>query len=140
MRQLRKTRTRCRPVTDAPEPGPGQTADMLATVTFTPDPQVGMVPISAMIRDRLEPFGLRVTHLDRYEATIEGEFDDIVDGLRSLGGSVIRRAGSRAVMHLHVTLGEFDTTDPPTSSAYDELCERFLHPSNLPAGDSGVPL
>jgi len=113
---------------------------MLATVTFTPDPQIGMVPIADLIRDRLERFGLRVTHLDCYEATIEGEFDDIVDGLRSLGGNVIRQAGSHAVMHLHVTLGEFDTTDPPASAAYDELCERFLQPSNHPSRHHGIPL
>src|SRR4051794_29099997 len=98
-----KPAARRRLVTDVAAPGPTETTGMLATVTFTPDPQIGMVPIADLIRDRLERFGLRVTHLDCYEATIEGEFDDIVDGLRSLGGNVIRQAGSHAVMHLHVT-------------------------------------
>ena len=81
-----------------------------------------------------------VRDLSRYQATVVGELDDIVAGLKSLDGRMVRRAGSRGVLHLHIALGEFDTTDAQTADAYDAICDDFLRPHRLDRGGSGVPL
>ena len=113
---------------------------MRTTITFDPDPSVGMVPLYEMIRDRMEPCGAQVRELDAFHVTVEGEFDDIVAGLRSLDGRIVRRAGSHGVLHLHIVLGEFDTTDPMTATTYDAVCDEFARPHELQSGRSGIAL
>ena len=113
---------------------------MRATLTFSPDPSVGMVPIADIIRNRFEPFGVRVVELDIYQAVVDGELDEIVDALQSLDGFLLRRTGIHAVIHLHLALSELDRADPDLAPAYDAVCEGFLNPDAAPSGDCGLAL
>jgi hypothetical protein len=113
---------------------------MRVTLTFSPDPSVGMVPMADIIRDRFEPCGVRVIQLDAYQATVAGELDEIVDALRSLDGFLLRRTGIHAVIHLHFAMSELDCADPDLALAYDAVCEGFLNPDATPAGDHGLAL